>query len=272
MVEDLTIGQEYSNEELMATFKCANASGMRRSHETNTLVLIADHTKSLFSDYWDGDIFYYVGQGSTGDQSLTYNQNRTLSESNQSGIRLVLFEVFERGRYLYHGDVVLNSEPFQEEQLDQNNKPRKVWVFPLKLLNEKQEIPEQIYKKKETYQEILAKKLSDYDLKMRLSDVKPKSHKRSVVSQQFDRNQLVVEYAKRKAKGICQLCGEKAPFSVKAQPFLEVHHIEWLSKGGKDTIENVVALCPNCHRKMHLVDSKKDVEYLKKIAKSKTDL
>ncbi|WP_296863638.1 HNH endonuclease [Thermosyntropha sp.] len=29
-------------------------------------------------------------------------------------------------------------------------------------------------------------------------------------------------------------------------------HIEWLSRGGTDTIDNTVALCPNCHRKMHV--------------------
>lgn len=36
----------------------------------------------------------------------------------------------------------------------------------------------------------------------------------------------------------------------KGQPFLEVHHIHYLSNGGNDTIDNVIALCPNCHRKI----------------------
>ena len=34
-------------------------------------------------------------------------------------------------------------------------------------------------------------------------------------------------------------------------PYLEVHHKIRLSDGGEDTIDNVVALCPNCHRKAH---------------------
>ncbi|EOS8323954.1 HNH endonuclease [Vibrio parahaemolyticus] len=37
----------------------------------------------------------------------------------------------------------------------------------------------------------------------------------------------------------------------------------WLAKGGDDTAENTVALCPNCHKKMHIVDDAKDVEVLK---------
>ena len=46
----------------------------------------------------------------------------------------------------------------------------------------------------------------------------------------------------------------KAPFYTKNnKPYLEAHHLKWLSKGGTDTIDNVVALCPNCHRKMHIV-------------------
>jgi 5-methylcytosine-specific restriction protein A len=53
----------------------------------------------------------------------------------------------------------------------------------------------------------------------------------------------------------------------KDKPFLEEHHIEWLSKGGEDTIDNAVALCPNCHRKMHILNLKEDKEKLRRKAK-----
>lgn len=69
----------------------------------------------------------------------------------------------------------------------------------------------------------------------------------------FIRNPYIVEQAKRTADSKCQDCGNPAPFIKKGtnEPYLEVHHILPLSQGGKDTIENVVALCPNCHRKRH---------------------
>ena len=35
------------------------------------------------------------------------------------------------------------------------------------------------------------------------------------------------------------------------EPFLEVHHVKSLSDGGEDTLDNVIALCPNCHREKH---------------------
>ncbi|WP_434139317.1 HNH endonuclease [Photobacterium leiognathi] len=80
----------------------------------------------------------------------------------------------------------------------------------------------------------------------------------------YERNIWVAELAKRLAKGQCQLCIQPAPFkNAKGEPYLETHHIVWLSKGGDDTSENTVALCPNCHKKMHIVDDSKDVELLK---------
>ena len=79
----------------------------------------------------------------------------------------------------------------------------------------------------------------------------------------FVRNRYVSEYAKRRAQGICQLCGEPAPFVDRdGVPFLETHHIIWLADGGADSIKNTVALCPNCHRKMHILDLDEDVNRL----------
>lgn len=44
-------------------------------------------------------------------------------------------------------------------------------------------------------------------------------------------------------KHSCYICGYKI--------FLEQHHIIPRAKGGSDGIENVIALCPNCHREVH---------------------
>lgn len=83
----------------------------------------------------------------------------------------------------------------------------------------------------------------------------------------FVRDRYVNEYAKRRAQGICQLCGEPAPFADRdGVPFLETHHIIWLADGGADSITNTVALCPNCHRKMHILDLEEDVNRLLRIA------
>ena len=42
----------------------------------------------------------------------------------------------------------------------------------------------------------------------------------------------------------CQICGEK-------DSRLEVHHIQFRSKGGSTRMDNLVTLCSNCHGKIH---------------------
>lgn len=69
----------------------------------------------------------------------------------------------------------------------------------------------------------------------------------------YTRNPDVVAEVLIRAKGYCEECESEAPFLRKKDdtPYLEVHHIKLLSKGGKDTVKNAIALCPNCHRKSH---------------------
>ena len=40
----------------------------------------------------------------------------------------------------------------------------------------------------------------------------------------------------------CTICKE---------PWLEIHHIKPLEKGGKTSYENLIVLCPNCHTRVH---------------------
>lgn len=50
-----------------------------------------------------------------------------------------------------------------------------------------------------------------------------------------------------------------SPFCHKRKdgsPYLETHHTGWLAEGGADTVDNTVALCPNCQKKMHVINSK----------------
>lgn len=68
----------------------------------------------------------------------------------------------------------------------------------------------------------------------------------------YKRSPYVVAEVLLRANGKCQSCRCDAPFLKEdGTPFLEVHHIEWLSKGGEDSVGNAIALCPNCHRQAH---------------------
>lgn len=68
--------------------------------------------------------------------------------------------------------------------------------------------------------------------------------------------------------GKCELCGDDAPVTdMNGVPYLELHFVQWLSQGGKDTADNAVVLCPNCHRKIITMNSPEDTAKLYSIAK-----
>lgn len=96
-------------------------------------------------------------------------------------------------------------------------------------------------------------KLSDDDIASALSKGSPKPKKRTVTTYVYERNPFVVIATLRRANGSCERCKSPAPFlrSKDGSPYLEVHHIDMLSNGGKDTLENTIAVCPNCHRELH---------------------
>jgi len=74
----------------------------------------------------------------------------------------------------------------------------------------------------------------------------------STTSVGFARDPLVKAWVLENAKGICEGCGEPAPFMKSTgEPFLEHHHLKQLGEQGTDTITNSIAACPNCHRRCH---------------------
>ena len=258
-------GDILNNDELCEVFKCAPQGGMRRSHKTNTLVLVSNHVKSIYADRWEGDILHYTGMGSSGNHSLEFAQNKTLNESKTNKIPVYLFEVFTSKQYVFQGEVELIDNPYQEMQSE-----RKVWMFPLRIKKGKPlTINQHQLEQLEKNEVRKIKNLSLNQIK-NLAEKKPlkQPSQRKVESSSYIRDYRVKEYALIRAKGKCQLCEKDAPFiSKEGKPYLEVHHIDYMAKGGLDSIDNVAALCPNCHRKMHALELKKDYLKLKNLAK-----
>jgi hypothetical protein len=87
----------------------------------------------------------------------------------------------------------------------------------------------------------------------RLERANPKPAVRFVTTRVFVRNPDVVAEVQHRAQGRCERCHSEAPFNSRAtgEPYLEVHHRIPLVDNGDDTVENAIALCPNCHRYCH---------------------
>jgi predicted restriction endonuclease len=66
-----------------------------------------------------------------------------------------------------------------------------------------------------------------------------------------DRSAAVRERVLRRACGVCELCGEPGFATAAGSIYLETHHVIPLSREGPDHDSNVVALCPNDHRRAH---------------------
>lgn len=178
--------------------------------------------------------------------------------------------MFQEKEYIYQGRVYLSGDPFKEVEEDSDGHNRFVWVFPLKRVDGS--IPLIPISKLEITQEeniqSSARRYNIMQLKIKADQSRGEPGYRSAVTKVYQRNANIINYTLRRANGICELCKTPAPFKKKnGDPYLEIHHIIPLAKGGPDVIDNTVGLCPNCHRKMHSVGLSDDIKKLNMLEK-----
>jgi predicted restriction endonuclease len=93
--------------------------------------------------------------------------------------------------------------------------------------------------------------------------------RKEFIISRLDRDSLLVKNIKNMEDYLCQICGRKLINLKSNQPYSEVHHIKPLSHEGTDTIDNVINLCPLCHRLFHLgaigIDSKNNIIISRKV-------
>lgn len=168
-------GDTISNDQLCDIFQCSPQGGMRRSKKKNSLIIVSNHVESLYDDRWIGNVLHYTGMGRLGDQSYTYMQNRTLYESYRNGVEVYLFEVFKTKEYTYRGRVELAESPYQENQLDDEGRMRKVWIFPVRLIDNGSiyQPPEELLNAVKEIHEKKAKRLSTQELRELITLEKP---------------------------------------------------------------------------------------------------
>lgn len=108
----------------------------------------------------------------------------------------------------------------------------------------------------------LARKLPPPQRRSRAAAAPRNPSRVMIVSQGFLRNPYVIAEVLIRANGKCESCRSDAPFISNAtqEPYLEVHHKIPLANGGDDTVDNAVALCPNCHRREHFGPPQRPLE------------
>lgn len=102
-------------------------------------------------------------------------------------------------------------------------------------------------------------------------------NKRTVESSQrvtkaYYRSSVVRQKVLHRAQGVCEFCQKKGFESASGNIYLETHHIVSLSEGGGDTTDNIIALCPNDHRKAHFENNTElTIQNLLHIVKGKNE-
>jgi hypothetical protein len=130
-MKNMFIGETIDNRTICDLFGVANMGGIRVSKAHSHIVLISNNTDPTYRNEWRDGKLHFVGMGSTGPQKLD-RQNRTLAKSNRNGWTVHLFEVFEKSRYVYAGEVELAGDPYMSDQADARADDRFVWIFPLR--------------------------------------------------------------------------------------------------------------------------------------------
>jgi 5-methylcytosine-specific restriction endonuclease McrA len=78
--------------------------------------------------------------------------------------------------------------------------------------------------------------------------------------QAYRRDIRVREAVLEFANGRCERCGQEGFLTASGERYLETHHVIGVAERGPDTVDNVIAVCPNCHRQAHFAADRIHVE------------
>lgn len=211
------------------------------------LVIIITGEEGLEHGYADrtraDGVFEYFGEGQVGDMTLQRG-NLAVASHAAEGKSLLLFRKTKNGlRFL--GEMVYERHHI-EKAPDREGNQRDAIVFelrPLSAIVETTEDAKEIEPQK-TLGELRA-------LAKAAASIVPLT-KAAGIRNIYQRSRDVRNYILARAAGTCEGCKAAAPFVRKdGSPYLEPHHIRRVSDGGPDNPSFVIALCPNCHRRVH---------------------
>lgn len=208
----------------------------------------------LYSPIERAEVIYgYLFEGHSHRQldTLFLGKDGTISRGWQSMGILHYLGIIGKHKNIFNGFSLNQAIQILNDDKTQNFESI---IKYLLLLGNKQEPPkldEIIYQFESSVQKAFSDTSENRKQRLKIANKKPKTVRAITVV--FKRNPDVVAEVLSRANGICEECKSPAPFLRKCDhtPYLEVHHLIPLAQEGEDTVENSVALCPNCHRKMH---------------------
>ena len=156
MLEELSVGRLYSNEEIFRSLALANAGGIRLSIQAGVVVRAVIMTsqesfhrrgENPYHDRLEGSVLTYTAAGKYGQQTLGGANNRLMEQRNLNfpihGFALIASRRdrsvgVRRWKYL---GLLEYLRHYPDTQLDADGKVRKVWLFEFKIHDEHQVLP-----------------------------------------------------------------------------------------------------------------------------------
>jgi len=245
-----SIGTNYNRWELHDVFGGQRYSGIATPADYPYIFLVTSDSGGSYGykdEFLPDDTFLYTGEGAKGDMKLQ-GGNKAILEHQEKEKEIHLFEDTDYPWIVnYIGQFEYTGHRWETLE-DQEKSTRDAIRFELAPVGGS-EI---------TIESGSPSSLSEKELFQKAQQAAPKrtspdtEESTSTGGRSYPRSDVVKEFALRHADGICQGCLEDAPFvDNSGKPFLEVHHLHRRADGGPDSPENVIALCPNCHRRRH---------------------
>lgn len=248
------VGELYNRrQDIHALFKGQQQGGISSPKEFPYVIIFTGEQGHAYGykDGWNQDgLYYYTGEGQIGDQELRMG-NKAILDHQKNGKELLLFQYEKTGLVRHVGQMECVGY-HEAERPDRNGDPRKVLVFEL--------VPVKRVEARVALEPRAAAEIENEARQLSLTEIlaraKPKEKIQTTTTDRkkdyYERSEYLRFYALKRAQGVCEGCGQPAPFLNKAgEPYLEVHNVRRLSDGGPDDPAWVVALCPNCHSRAH---------------------
>jgi 5-methylcytosine-specific restriction enzyme A len=261
-VHPFSLGQEYQRAALLEFIgsRQAQPGVIWGPREPGCVICTSGGRHGKKAGYTDGEqadgSWIYVGQGTTGDQRVDNAANAKMASQDRSVLLFTTREpnatqIAQKGygkRYVFRGAFNVAGFEFFSPESGSREGDRLLRFFLVPADDAYVESPQT----KPGDLLLTVQSLSALQLQLRDAAKSPPGARISTIEYRA-RTASVHRYALRRAKGICECCGCRAPFENEfGIPYLEVHHMVRLADDGPDAPGNVAAVCPNCHRGLHL--------------------
>jgi 5-methylcytosine-specific restriction protein A len=248
---ELVVGRTYRRRELHESYGGQWQGGISTPADHPVIFLFAGEAGEKYGykdDFRDDGTFWYTGEGQIGAMSFIRG-NLAILNYKKNGRRLHLFRSLGKGQVLYIGEASLIGHHL-DATIDREGEHRQAIIFELAVDASPQGEAVTFEAPRRSFDRLMAlplDRLREIALQAGLG-VGTQESKKTV----YQRSEAVKAYALKRANGVCEGCGQPAPFKNKAgYPYLEPHHIRRRADEGPDHPRWVAALCPNCHRRIH---------------------